>query len=210
MVTRGHIAARLSAASALAARRVRNAEASRLRGDHDFDATMYEADLTARRPAAVLVPLIERAEGFTVLLTRRTEHLSDHAGQVSFPGGRIEPGDRDAVHAALRETEEEIGLARGLIEPAGRLDDYLTGTGYVVTPIVAFVRQPFSLTPDPSEVADVFEVPLAFLMDRRNHEKRTGFWRGRERIYYAMPYEGRFIWGATAGMLINLCEVLGE
>lgn len=208
MVSRRHIESRLAAQAGTAAQRVRTAEGARLRGDHDFDATLIEADMGNRRPAAVLVPLVERADGFTVILTQRTEHLPDHAGQVAFPGGRVDATDADAIAAALRETEEEIGLARAHIEPAGRLDDYLTGTGYVVTPIVGFVRPPFALTPDPREVAAIFEVPLAFVLDRANHVKRTGFWRGHARTYYAIPYEDRFIWGATAGMLINLCEVL--
>jgi 8-oxo-dGTP pyrophosphatase MutT (NUDIX family) len=208
MVSRLLIEKRLAADADLATKRVRNAEGARMRGDHDFDATLLETDMEKRRAAAVLVPLVERAEGFTVLLTRRTEHLPDHAGQVAFPGGRVDAGDASVIDAALRETEEELGLARAHVETAGRLDDYLTGTGYVVTPIVGFVRPPFELNPDPREVAAVFEVPLSFVLDRSNHVKRTGFWRGRARVYYAMPYGDHFIWGATAGMLINLCDVL--
>lgn len=207
MMTRDFILERLQAGAADAAGRVRDSNGWRLRGDRDFDPSLPEPE-RPRRAAAVLVPIVERERGLNVLLTQRTEHLSDHAGQVSFPGGRIEPSDADAVAAALRETEEEIGLPRQYVESIGRLDDYETGTGFVVTPIVGFVRPPFPLQPDPREVASVFEVPLSFVLDRRNHERRTGFWRGRERIYYAMPYEGRFIWGATAGMLINLCDVL--
>ncbi|MHB1218980.1 MAG: CoA pyrophosphatase [Alphaproteobacteria bacterium] len=207
MVTRDFVLERLRASAEAAAGRVRDASGWRLRGDRDFDPSLPEPT-KPRRSAAVLVPLVEHTAGMHVLLTQRTEHLSDHAGQVAFPGGRIEETDADAVAAALRETEEEIGLARSHVETAGRLDDYETGTGFVVTPIVGLVRPPFPLQPDPREVAAVFEVPLSFVLDRRNHERRTGFWRGRERTYFAMPYEGRFIWGATAGMLINLCDVL--
>lgn len=207
MITRVRISERIAAEANGAIGRVRNASGIRTRGDRDFDPSLPEPE-RPRRPAAVLVPLVERGGAFSVLLTQRTEHLSDHAGQVSFPGGRIEASDADAVAAALRETEEEIGLPRTSIEPIGRLDDYETGTGFIVTPIVGFVRTPFTLKPDPYEVADVFEVPLTFILDSNNHERRSGFWRGRQRSYYAMPYGDRFIWGATAGMLINLYEVL--
>ena len=206
MITREFILERLLASAEAASERVRDAEGPRLRGDRDFDPSLPAP--ATRRYAAVLVPLVEHVEGLSVLLTQRTEHLSSHAGQVAFPGGRVEDDDADVVATALRETEEEIGLARSHVDTVGRLDDYETGTGFVVTPIVGFVRPPFTLRPDPSEVAVVFEVPLSFVLDRRNHERRTGFWRGRERTYFAMPYEGRFIWGATAGMLINLCDVL--
>ena len=206
MITREFILERLLASAEAASERVRDAEGPRLRGDRDFDPSLPAP--ATRRYAAVLVPLVEHVEGLSVLLTQRTEHLSSHAGQVAFPGGRVEDDDADVVATALRETEEEIGLARSHVDTVGRLDDYETGTGFVVTPIVGFVRPPFTLRPDPSEVAVVFEVPLSFVLDRRNHERRTGFWRGRERSYFAMPYEGRFIWGATAGMLINLCDVL--
>jgi 8-oxo-dGTP pyrophosphatase MutT (NUDIX family) len=206
MVTRARILEALAAAPVMNGR-VRISEGVRLRGDHDFDDSVEEF-ATAKRRAAVLVPIVEHPDELTVLLTRRTDHLSSHAGQVSFPGGRIEPTDADATEAALREAEEEIGLPRDRVEAVGRLDDYLTGTGYVVTPIVAFVKPPFALHPDPNEVADVFEVPLAFFLDAANHQRRVGFWRGRERVYYAMPYGERYIWGATAGMLLNLYEVL--
>lgn len=159
-------------------------------------------------PAAVLVPVIERPEGLTVLFTQRTAHLNDHAGQVSFPGGRCERTDASPVFTALRETEEEIGLARNLIEVLGLLPEYRTGTGFSVTPVVGLVRPPFALNPDSFEVAEVFETPLAFLLDPANHQRHSMEIAGIVRHYYAMPYEGYFIWGATAGMLVSLYRLL--
>jgi 8-oxo-dGTP pyrophosphatase MutT (NUDIX family) len=159
------------------------------------------------RPAAVLVPIVARSE-LTVLFTLRPEGMKQHSGQISFPGGKVEPDDPDHAAAALREAEEEIGLAREHIEPLGFLDTYRTGTGYSVAPLVAIVSPAFRLSVDRREVAEVFEVPLAFLMDEANHQKHTRPWRGRDRHYYAMPYGDRFIWGATAGMLKNLHQRL--
>ena len=160
--------------------------------------------------ASVLIALVLRPEGLSMLLTQRTAHLTDHAGQISFPGGRAEDYDASAVETALRETEEEIGLDRRHIEIIGTLPDYVTGTGYKVTPVVGLVTPPFALTPDENEVAEIFEVPLAFLMDGANHQ-RLSFempeGAGR-RSFYAMPYERFFIWGATAGMLRNLFHFL--
>ncbi len=176
------------------------------RGDADLNPGM--ALPPTLRPAAVLVGLVERAEGFTVLLTRRTEHLQHHAGQVSFPGGRIEERDATPAQAALRETEEEIGLHRSQIDLIGRLDDYMTGTGFCVTPLVGLIRPPFDLQPDPFEVAEVFEVPLPFLLDPANHQTCEKEIRGQQRRYFAMPYGRHYIWGATAGILMNLYEVL--
>jgi len=177
------------------------------RGDHDLNpgATPPSAAL---RPAAVLVPLIERAHGMTVLLTQRTAHLSAHAGQIAFPGGRIEREDADAVAAALRETEEEVGLPRELVSVIGRLDTYVTGTGFEITPIVGIVAPPPTLAIDPYEVAEAFEVPLAYILDRRNHNRTERESAGRTRVFFVLPYEGRNIWGATAGILVNLAEVL--
>ena len=160
-------------------------------------------------PAAVLFPIVLREGGHTVLLTERTAHLRDHAGQVSFPGGRVEAEDESPIHTALRETEEEIGLAREHIDVLGFLPEYRTGTGFRVTPVVALVQPPFSLTPDPFEVAEVFEVPLAFLIDPANHERHSLHYRGALRHYFAMPWQGHFIWGATAGMIRSLSERLG-
>lgn len=159
-------------------------------------------------PAAVLVPLVARSDGLTVLLTERTAHLSHHAGQVSFPGGRVEEIDEDALAAALRETEEEIGLSRERVDLLGWLDEYITGTGFRISPVVGLLTPPFELSPDPFEVADVFEVPLDFILDPANHKRHSRVFEGRERRYHAIPYRGHYIWGATAGMLINLFEVL--
>lgn len=159
-------------------------------------------------PAAVLVPLVNQRDGVTVLLTRRTEHLNDHAGQVSFPGGRAEADDPSLIHTAIREAEEEIGLSPGAVEVLGRLPDYQTGTGFRVAPIVAWVEPPFAVTPDPFEVAEVFEVPLIFFLDPANHQRHRREIRGETREFFAMPYGEHYIWGATAGMLFNLYWVL--
>lgn len=160
-------------------------------------------------PAAVLVPLVERAEGYTVLLTQRTTHLEHHAGQISFPGGRAEAEDASPVETALREAEEEIGLhRRHVVEIAGFLDVYQTITGFLVTPVVGFVTPPFELTLDDFEVAEAFEVPLEFILDPRHHEQRSVFYKGQPRRYYVIPYQDRFIWGATAAMLVNFARRL--
>ena len=164
----------------------------------------------ALRPAAVLVPLIDHASGMSVLLTQRTAHLTAHAGQISFPGGRIEQHDPDAVAAALRESEEEVGLQRDRVSVIGRLDTYVTGTGFEITPIVGIVAPPVALTIDPFEVAEAFEVPLAFILDRRNHQRIERVVGARSRWFFVLPFEGRNIWGATAGILVNLAEVLTD
>ena len=164
----------------------------------------------ALRPAAVLVGMVERSAELTVLFTRRADHLHAHAGQISFPGGAAEEGDESLVATALRETKEEIGLHRRHVEVIGRLHEYRTVSGYCVTPIVALVRPPFELVPDKFEVAEVFEVPLAFLLDERNHRRETMLRDGRKREYYAMPYGHYYIWGATAGMLMNLYGYLTD
>ncbi|MSO65439.1 MAG: CoA pyrophosphatase, partial [Alphaproteobacteria bacterium] len=153
-------------------------------------------------PAGVLVPIVERPAEPTVLLTRRADHLRDHAGQVSFPGGRLEPSDRDPVAAALRETEEEIGLDRRHVEIMGLLDSYETRTGYHIIPVVGLVQPTFDLTIDDIEVAEVFEVPLSLVLDPSKHERHTRLWRGVERHFYVLPFERHYIWGATAGMLV--------
>ncbi|MGE0769092.1 MAG: CoA pyrophosphatase [Hyphomicrobiaceae bacterium] len=179
------------------------------RGDWDLNPELL-ADFAAMppaRPAAVLFGIVARDE-LTVLLTQRTHSLPTHAGQISFPGGKLEPGDDGPVGAALRESIEEIGLASEFVEPLGFLDGYRTGTGFTIAPVVAIVRPGFVLTPDPREVDEVFEVPLAFLMNEANHQKHSRDWRGRQRHYYAMPYGERYIWGATAGMIRNLQQRL--
>lgn len=177
------------------------------RGDHDLnprDPGEVLEPLTLR-PAAVLVPVIEHAGAPSVLLTRRADNLGNHAGQVAFPGGKIEPGELPA-EAALREADEEVGLKADFIEVAGFLDTYETGTGFRILPVVGLVRPGFTLQIHDGEVAEIFEVPLAFLMNPKNHERHSAVWRGRKREYYAMPYNGHYIWGATAGMLKNMYD----
>jgi 8-oxo-dGTP pyrophosphatase MutT (NUDIX family) len=164
------------------------------------------------RPAAVLLPLVARAHVLHVLLTQRTDHLHDHAGQISFPGGRVDEGDRDAVHTALREANEEIGLPAAAVEIIGALPEYVTATGYAVTPVIGLIERPFDLALDPFEVAEAFEVPLSFLMDPANHQRRRIDFDGAPRTFYAMPWtQSRrryFIWGATAAMLRNFYHLL--
>ena len=171
-------------------------------GDRDLNPSLPRA--RPRRPAAVLVPIVERPEGPTVLLTRRADHLHDHPGQVSFPGGRLDDTDRGPIDAALRETAEEIGLGREFVELAGLLDGYETVTGYGVTPVVGFIRPGFALTLDTFEVAEAFEVPLTFFLDETSRQVHSRVRDGRRRYYYAFEYENRYVWGATAGMLVNL------
>jgi len=160
-------------------------------------------EAAALKPAAVLVPVIDRDGELTVLFTRRTDHLYDHAGQISFPGGRAEPDERSAAQTALREAEEEIGLAADKVEILGSLSEYVTVTGYRVTPVVGLVCPPLELKLDDFEVAEIFEVPLRFLLDPLNHQRNSVVHLGRRRFYYAMPYGQYYIWGATAGMLMN-------
>jgi 8-oxo-dGTP pyrophosphatase MutT (NUDIX family) len=187
----------------------RRAMAGSIRGDHDLNPGITPPS-TALRPAAVLVPLIDHQGGMSVLLTQRTAHLSAHAGQISFPGGRIEEADADAVAAALRETEEEIGLPRERVSVVGRLDNYVTGTGFEIVPIVGIVDPPFPIAIDSFEVTEAFEVPLTFILDRRNHQRVEREVGAHSRSYFILPYDGRNIWGATAGILVNLAEVLAD
>ena len=180
------------------------------RGDHDLSPVLAREADGFDRPmaAAVLVPVIDRAPEATVLLTRRSDHLPTHAGQIAFPGGKMEDVDRTPLDTALRETREEIGLAAEFVDVVGFLDTYQTGTGYRIAPAVAVVSSGFELALDDTEVADAFEVPLSFLVNAANHQRHSRPWQGRRRTYYAMPYEDRYIWGATAGILRNLYDWL--
>ena len=181
----------------------------------DENRHVMAADIIAKRQAAgkvtraaVLIPLLLQPNGLSVLLTQRTTHLRDHGGQISFPGGRMDPEDAGPNETALRESEEEIGLERERVEIIGQLPEYLTVSGYCVTPIIGLVKPQAEYVLDEFEVADIFEVPLSFLMDPANHQVRV--WQSEQgsRRFYSMPYEGRFIWGATAGMLRNLYHLL--
>lgn len=165
---------------------------------------------TRHRPAAVLVPLVSRREGPSVLLTKRTDHLQHHPGQISFPGGRMEKADPSPVETALRETEEEIGLDRSHVELLGALPDYFTGTGFRVTPVVGVVHPPFELRLDAFEVAEAFEVPLTHFLDPANHQRLSRVFEGRTRHFYAMPYHDHYIWGATAGIIMSLYRLLHD
>ncbi len=176
------------------------------RGDLDLNPDMWvRAGVKATKPAAVLVPVIDRSEP-TVLLTQRTAELASHAGQVAFPGGKIDPDDESPVAAALREAREETGLAPTLVEPIGYLDLYLTFSGFRILPTVARVKPGFTLAINPREVVETFEVPLEFLMTPENHQRKTRDWNGLQREYYAIAFENRYIWGITAGILRNLYD----
>ncbi|PHS78551.1 MAG: coenzyme A pyrophosphatase [Rhodospirillaceae bacterium] len=182
---------------------------SHIRGDHDLNPDLSPAyPSQPLRPAAVLIALVDRADGFYVLFTRRTDDLYHHPGQICFPGGHIETSDQDATAAALRETEEEIGLKAKHITILGTLDTYITRTGFSITPVVAGVEPPFDLSPDPGEVADIFEVPLAFFRNPDNHQRLQREFEGNIRNFYAIPYGDYNIWGATAGILVNLYQSL--
>jgi 8-oxo-dGTP pyrophosphatase MutT (NUDIX family) len=166
------------------------------------------------RPASVLVAIVDRSEespaGPTVLFTRRAAHLKDHSGQVSFPGGRVAPEDPSPEATALREAREEIGLDPGRVELLGRMPEYLTRTGFRITPVVGVLTPPFELQRDANEVDEIFEVPLAFLLDPANHQRQSREWQGELRWFYAMPYREHYIWGATAGMMVNLYRFLAQ
>jgi 8-oxo-dGTP pyrophosphatase MutT (NUDIX family) len=177
------------------------------RGD-DSPGTHQRAGTAVLRPAAVLIPIVARAEGPTILLTQRASALSRHAGQIAFPGGRIETSDSTPLAAALREAEEEIGLTRETVTPLGYLDPYFTGSGYRILPVVGIVTPPFALLVNPDEVQDAFEVPAQFLMDPANHLWHLRERDGQTRGHYAMPFGERYIWGATAGILRNLYDRL--
>jgi 8-oxo-dGTP pyrophosphatase MutT (NUDIX family) len=175
-------------------------------GDHALNLGSRPFSAKPLVPAAVLVALVESADDVRVLFTRRTDDVSHHAGQISFPGGRVEPGDGDPAACALRESAEEIGLQPRFVEIVGALDPYVTVTGFAVSPIVGVVRPGFALTLDKREVAETFEVPLAFLLDAGNHRRQRAVFNGVEREWWAIPYRGHYIWGATAGMVRNLYQ----
>ena len=162
------------------------------------------------KAAAVLILVIDRPAGPTVLFTQRTAHLTDHAGQISFPGGRVEEHDRSAEHTALRETAEETGVDEARIAVIGSIPRYTTGTGYLITPVVGWIEPPIDYRPDPTEVEECFEVPLDFLIATENHRLESAMYKGRMRQYYAIPYGRRYIWGATAGMLVTFTRVLSN
>ena len=180
-----------------------------LRGDHALDDSgLQPGSGTPPRIAAVLVPVIAHPEGPAVLLTERAATLRQHSGQIAFPGGKMDPGDPSPLATALREAEEEIGLDPARVRPLGWLDAYLSGTNFLILPVVGLVRPGFALALNPQEVESAFEVPLAFLMDARNHELHSRDWQGRVRTYYAIPFGPRYIWGVTAGILHNMHERL--
>ncbi len=181
-----------------------------MRGDYDLnpDHRAEQSAQIALKPAAVLVPIMQRKTGLTLLFTKRTATLKHHADQVSFPGGRVETADADTVATALREAYEEIGLPHHNVDVIGRLDDYETRTGFHIVPIVGFVEPDFDMVLNPHEVAAVFEVPLSHVINAANHQQGTASFNGRPATFYELPYEGYRIWGATAGILVNLAHVL--
>lgn len=184
----------------------------RIEGDLIDDLNQAEIEEMTKdlRLAAVLVPLVEHADEPSILLTRRADHLEKHSGQVAFPGGKVEDNDATPIAAALRETEEEIGLDPSHIEVAGVLDTYQTGTGFLILPVVGFVKPGFTLTPDKNEVADVFEVPAHIALSSQNWKTDSGEWKGRMWNFYSMDYQGYNIWGATAGMLMHMSRRIAE
>lgn len=177
------------------------------RGDYDLNPDMRPNPQRELAQAAVLIPIIAREEP-SILFTQRTSHLTRHAGQVSFPGGRAQDDDGSLVLTALRETHEETGIDSSFVTVAGFLDPYETGTGYAILPVVGLLREGFALVPETNEVAEIFEVPLAFLMDSANRQRRTMEWQGRMRAFYAFNYGPHYIWGATAAMLVNFADRL--
>jgi 8-oxo-dGTP pyrophosphatase MutT (NUDIX family) len=184
----------------------------RVEGDLNDDLNQAEIEEMTKdlRLAAVLVPLVEHADEPSILLTRRADHLEKHSGQVAFPGGKVEDSDATPIAAALRETEEEIGLDASHIEIAGVLDTYQTGTGFLILPVVGFVKPGFTLTPDKNEVADVFEVPAHIALSKQNWKTDSGEWKGRMWNFYSMDYQGYNIWGATVGMLMHMSRRIAE
>jgi len=176
----------------------------------DLEKQRVAASAEGLTPAAVLLLVVNHADEPTVVFTQRTAHLADHAGQISFPGGRVEEGDEGPAGTALREAREEVGIDPAGVEILGELPDYHTSTGYRVRPVVGWAEPPVAWSPDPHEVAEVFEVPLAFLLETANHRYESAFYKGRLRHYWAMPWQGRFIWGATAGMLVTFQRIVAR
>ncbi len=185
------------------------ATAAAPRGDHDLNPDLYDP-ASPLRDAAVLVPIVNRGAEVTVMLTRRSKDLPDHPGQISFPGGRIDPGDDGPEAAALREAQEEVGLSRESVRLVGRLDSYVVRTGYCVIPVIGLVTPPLILQAEAGEVDEIFEVPLTFFLDPANRQTHSRVFHGKTRYFYAYPFGDYFIWGATAGMLSNLVEVLED
>lgn len=178
-------------------------------GDHMLNPDLRKLFVHERlREAAVLIPVVDHGDASTVILTKRADKLKNHSGQIAFPGGRIDPGDVSVEAAALRETVEEIGLTQDYIDVIGRLPDYVSGSGYRIAPVLGVVRPGFHLSVNADEVDDIFEVPLGFLMDPANHGRASRVWENQERFFYAMPFEERYIWGVTAGIIRALYERL--
>jgi len=178
-------------------------------GDHRLNPDLRHLIIKpGLRDAAVLIPVVDHAAAASVILTQRTTNLRNHSGQIAFPGGRIDPEDASPEHAALRETDEEIGLGPERVEIIGRLPDYVSGSGYRIAPVLGIVRPGFDLHLNPSEVDAAFEVPLAFLMDPANHRRKSRVWNEKERYFYEMPFGERYIWGVTAGIIRTLYERL--
>lgn len=178
-------------------------------GDHTLNPDLRKLFVHERlREAAVLIPVVDHGDASTVILTKRADKLKNHSGQIAFPGGRIDPGDASVEAAALRETVEEIGLTQDYIDVIGRLPDYVSGSGYRIAPVLGVVRPGFHLSVNADEVDDIFEVPLGFLMDPANHGRASRVWENQERFFYAMPFEERYIWGVTAGIIRALYERL--
>lgn len=172
------------------------------------DLAWHDGEVLHLKDAAVLIPIVDRGDEASVILTQRTHHLASHAGQIAFPGGKVDAEDLSAEMAALREADEEIGLKAEFVDIFGQMRPYISSTGYRIFPVLSTVRQGFDLVPNPGEVSHVFEVPLRFLMDPGNHHKKSAEWRGKTRHYFAMPYGEHYIWGVTAGILRNLYETV--